>query len=99
MLRICFGLCRGSLAAAVLLVGLFAAAIPSRADELIVDNTDPAVQAKGKWTATSTTQGFYAADYLFRIAGDGSSSVVWPFPAKAAAGRYEVFARWSSGPN
>ena len=55
MLRICFGLCRGSLAAAVLLVGLFAAAIPSRADELIVDNTDPAVQAKGKWTATSSS--------------------------------------------
>jgi N-acetylmuramoyl-L-alanine amidase len=56
------------------------------------------VQTKGKWTATNTTGGFFGADYLFRTPGDGLSSVTWPFP-NGAAGRYEVFARWSAGPN
>src|SRR5439155_16863343 len=73
-------------------------ATPAAAAELIVDNSDATVQVKGKWTSTSTTGGFVGADYLFRTAGDGQSSVTWPFPA-GAAGRYEVFARWSSGPN
>src|SRR5919204_554077 len=90
---------RSLVVGAVLLVGLFAAAAPTWADELIVDNTDPSVQSKGTWTTTTTTQGFYGSNYLFHTAGDGSSNVVWPFPSKAGAGKYEVFARWSSGPN
>jgi N-acetylmuramoyl-L-alanine amidase len=73
-------------------------ATPTLAAELIVDNSDAAVQVKGKWTTTNTTGGFLGADYLFRTPGDGQSSVTWPFPA-SAPGRYEVFARWSSGPN
>src|SRR5919204_2126084 len=89
---------RSLLAASLLLVGSLAGG-SARADELVVDNTDTSVQARGKWMATTTTPGFYGADYLFRTAGDGSSTVTWPFPASAAAGRYEVFARWSSGPN
>src|SRR5437870_5557678 len=68
------------------------------AAELIVDNADGAVGVKGKWTTSTTTGGLYGPDYLFRTAGDGSSSVTWPFP-NGAAGRYEVFARWSAGPN
>jgi N-acetylmuramoyl-L-alanine amidase len=99
MLRIPLPRRGSSLGSALLLLGLFTAAAPAWADELIVDNADSSVQVKGKWTATSTTQGFYGSDYLFRTAGDGSATVVWPFPANAAAGRYEVFARWSSGPN
>jgi N-acetylmuramoyl-L-alanine amidase len=73
-------------------------ATPSLAAELIVDNSDGAVVVKGKWTTTNTTTGFFGADYLFRTPGDGSSSVTWPFPS-GAAGRYDVFARWSAGPN
>src|SRR5579864_4160936 len=69
------------------------------AAELIVDNSDSAIQIKGKWTATKETPGFYGQDYLFRTAGDGTSSVTWPFPSGAAAGRYDVFAQWSAGPN
>ena len=68
------------------------------AAELVVDNSDGVVSVKGKWTSTTTTGGFYGPDYLFRTPGDGSSSVTWPFP-DGAAGRYEVFARWSAGPN
>jgi N-acetylmuramoyl-L-alanine amidase len=86
------------LAVALVVIGLIAAGT-AWADEVVVDNTDPSVQVKGKWTTTTTTGGFYGNDYLFRTAGDGTSTVVWPFPSKAPAGKYEVFARWSSGPN
>jgi N-acetylmuramoyl-L-alanine amidase len=84
-------------ALAWLLASLPLAATASAA-ELIVDNSDGVVGVKGKWTSTSTTDGFYGSDYLFRTPGDGSSSVTWPFP-NGAAGRYEIFARWSAGPN
>ena len=82
--------------ALLLLSAPFAA--PASAAELIVDNSDGQVVVKGKWTTTTTTGGFYGPDYVFRTPGDGSSSVTWPFPS-GAAGRYEVFARWSAGPN
>src|SRR6266545_5443711 len=83
--------------AALLLATALPLATPAAAAELIVDNPDGAVQVKGKWSTTNTTGGFQGNDYLFRVAGDGSSSVFWPFPG--TAGRYEVFARWSAGPN
>src|SRR5260221_14354435 len=82
---------RVSLALALLLSSL-PLATPGLAAELIVDNSDGAVVVKGKWTATNTTAGFLGADYFFRTAGDGASSVTWPFPS-GAAGRYDVFAR------
>jgi N-acetylmuramoyl-L-alanine amidase len=69
------------------------------AAELIVDNTDGAVQVKGKWTQTQETPGFYGANYLFHTAGDGSSSVTWPFPSSSGTGHFSVFAQWSAGPN
>jgi N-acetylmuramoyl-L-alanine amidase len=69
------------------------------AAELIVDNSDGVVQIKGKWTATRETAGFYGPDYLFRTPSDGKSSVTWPLPTDATPGRFEVFARWSAGPN
>jgi hypothetical protein len=85
------------------ITALFAAlatltALPAAAAEQIVDNSDGAVQVKGTWTATSTTSGFQGSNYLFHTAGDGLSTVTWPFPG-GGAGKYEVFARWSSGPN
>src|SRR2546430_2558317 len=84
--------------AAVLLLTALPLAAPVAAAELVVDNPDGTVQVKGKWSATNTTGGFLGADYLFRVPGDGSSSVFWPFPG-SDAGKYEVFARWSAGPN
>src|SRR3979411_1580809 len=81
-----------------LLLASLPLATPTLAVELIVDNSDGAVLIKGKWTATKETAGFLGADYLFRTPGDGNSSVSWPFPA-GSPGRYEVFARWTSGPN
>jgi len=81
-----------------LLLSTLPLATPSLAAELVVDNSDAAVSVKGKWTTSNTTAGFLGADYLYRTPGDGSSSVSWPFPA-GPAGRYEVFARWTAGPN
>lgn len=88
---------RASIAAVLLLTAL-PLATPGAAAELVVDNPDGPVQIKGKWSTTNTTGGFQGADYLFRVAGDGASSVFWPFPG-GGAGKYEVFARWSAGPN
>ncbi len=81
-----------------LLLSTLPLATPSLAAELIVDNSDGTVVVKGKWTTSNTTAGFLGTDYVFRTPADGSSSVTWPFPA-TAAGKYEVFGRWSAGPN
>jgi N-acetylmuramoyl-L-alanine amidase len=87
----------------LLALTLVSAALPlattALAADVTVDNADGGVQVKGKWSASSQTAGFYGADYLFRTAGDGSSSVTWPFPRTSPAGRYTVFAQWSAGPN
>ena len=40
---------------------------------------------------------FLGNAYRFRVAGDGSSSLRWPFPG-SAGGPFEGFARWTSGP-
>src|SRR3954463_15714528 len=83
--------------AALLLLTALPLAQPAAAAELIVDNPDGVVQIKGKWSSTNTTSGFQGSDYLFRVAGDGSSSVFWPFPG--AAGRDQGFSPWGAGPN
>ena len=69
------------------------------ADELVVDNADPSVEVTGAWASSRATPGFFGPDYLFHMPGNGSATVVWPFPASAPPGRYQVFARWSPGSN
>src|SRR5260370_384388 len=69
------------------------------ADDLVVDNNTPFVQVSGPWVSTSLTEGFAGPDYLFRPASAGDATVFWPFPSSISPGRYEVFARWTSGPN
>ena len=64
-----------------------------------MDNTSTAVQVTGTWAPSSASSGYLGTDYRYRVAGDGSSAVSWPFPATSAAATYEVFARWTSGPN
>jgi L,D-transpeptidase catalytic domain len=72
---------------------------PAGAEELVLDNSAPVVQVSGPWVATALTDGFTGADYLFRPAGGGDATVFWPFPSTSSPGTYEVFARWTSGPN
>ena len=88
------------------LAGLFSllllvapAARPAFADDLVVDDAAPSVQITGEWATSSASSGFSGSGYHYRVAGDGSSSVTWLFPASASAGSYTVFARWTSGSN
>src|SRR5579859_4018885 len=85
--------------ALILLVSAAAAPLrPAFADELVVDDDAAGVQFTGTWATSTNGSGFVGAEYRFRVAGSGASSVRWPFPG-AAAGSFEVFARWTSGSN
>ena len=87
------------LVAIVLAMGLHALVAPAFADELIVDDADPAVQLSGPWQMSATTPGFYGGGYLFHTPGHGVATARWPFPASGNSGQYHVYARWSSGAN
>ena len=76
---------------------LFAAA--AHAEEVVVDNASPGVLVSGAWVSTAQTPGYSGPDYLFRPASAGDATVFWPFPSGSSGGRYEVYARWTSGPN
>jgi hypothetical protein len=91
-MRMLVGLC-------TLLLLVAPSAGPAYADEMIVDDASSTVQIQGTWAVSSNSGGFFGTGYRYRVAGDGASSVSWPFPATAAAGSYEVFARWTSGSN
>src|SRR5713101_6541340 len=92
-------LARGAARSVVALVLLASTtARPTFADELIVDDDAAGVQVTGTWATSTNGSGFLGRGYRFRVAGDGSSSVRWPFQG-GAAGTFEVFARWTSGPN
>jgi lipoprotein-anchoring transpeptidase ErfK/SrfK len=69
------------------------------AEELVLDNGAPSVQVSGAWSSTALTPGYAGTDYLFRPASNGDATVFWPFPSNMISGRYEVFARWTSGAN
>jgi polysaccharide biosynthesis protein PslG len=90
---------RGPLRCALALILLVSTtARPTFADELVVDDDAASVQIKGAWATSTSGSGFVGNEYRYRVAGDGSSSVRWPFPG-TAGGSFEVFARWTSGPN
>src|SRR5207253_413336 len=65
--------------------------------DIVLDDDAPSVQIKGTWATSTTTSGYLGSGYHYRVAGDGASTVTWPF--SAPAGQYEVFARWTGGPN
>jgi len=85
--------------AIALMMGLHGSVASAWADELIVDDADPAVQLSGAWQPSAMTPGFYGGGYLFHVPGHGAAAARWPFPAGGAPGLYHVYARWSSGPN
>src|SRR5438067_1075745 len=65
--------------------------------DIILDDDAPSVQLTGTWATSTTTSGYFGSGYHYRVAGDGSSTVTWRFNAPAA--QYDVFARWTGGPN
>ncbi|HEY1295101.1 MAG TPA: hypothetical protein VGJ60_18645 [Chloroflexota bacterium] len=87
--------------ASLLPLALLLALVPPSAvladDEIVVDDEAATVQTTGVWATTAVTSGFVGHGYHFRVAGNGTGTVTWPF--KGPAGAYEVFARWTSGPN
>ena len=66
-------------------------------NEIVVDDEAATVQITGVWATTAVTGGFVGHGYHFRVAGDGTNTFTWPF--NGPAGAYEVFARWTGGPN
>ncbi len=86
-------------AAAALLLTSLAPATVTAADELIADDASTGVEITGTWMATATSAGFLGDGYRFHVAGDGGNRVRWGFPSNGASANYEVFARWTSGPN
>ncbi len=91
--------CTSASLAFLLALSLLLAPRAFAADEIVLDNGAPSVLVNGPWTATALTPGYTGGDYLFRPAGNGDATVFWPFPSSTSAGKYEVFARWTSGPN
>jgi lipoprotein-anchoring transpeptidase ErfK/SrfK len=88
-----------SLVAAMSLCVLIVGVAQAQADGLTVDNDGPFVQVTGPWASTTAATGFLGADYLARPASQGDGTVFWPVPASTTTGSYEVFARWTSGPD
>ncbi len=88
-----------ALAGVLVVLGMHALVVPAFADELIVDDADPAVQLSGSWQTSATTPGFYGGGYLFHTPDHGVATVRWPFPASGVAAEYRAYARWSSGAN
>jgi hypothetical protein len=71
-------------------LSLHAAAPNALADEWIVDDTSATVHLNGSWQRSTTTPGFYGADYLMHAPGKGPALVRWPFPSSGTPGRYRV---------
>ena len=67
---------------------------------IVVDNDDPVNAVRtGSWYASSSTPGYYGADYLNdNNTGKGTRSVRYT-PPITAVGNYEVYARWSAHAN
>jgi lipoprotein-anchoring transpeptidase ErfK/SrfK len=74
-------------------------ALVASADELVENSTSPFVQVTGPWTSTPADSGSGGSEYLTRPPSAGDATVFWPFPSTTSAGQYEVFARWTSGPD
>ena len=85
--------------AAVVCALVLPPAVVASADELVENSSSPTVQVTGPWTTTSGDPGSDSSEYLIRPPSTGDATVFWPFPSTTSAGQYEVFARWTSGPN
>jgi len=72
----------------------FAEVVPGQA---LLDNNSPlGVTLTGTWTTSTTTPGYYGANYIHDNAtGKGSRSVRYT-PTLNLPGKYEVFARWTA---
>jgi len=63
---------------------------------LVADNASGV--AVGTWPSSTAVAGYYGTNYQPHAAGTGTESFTWTLNV-AAAGTYEVYARWSAYPN
>jgi hypothetical protein len=66
---------------------------------IIVDNTDAGAVKTGTWTDSSSTAGFYGANYNHDGNIDKGTKSVTYTPVIPASGMYEISLRWSSTDN
>lgn len=64
----------------------------------ITDNTGSGYATIGAWGSSTSSGGFYGADYEYAFAGTGSKTATWSF-AVASDGQYDVSAQWTSHSN
>jgi hypothetical protein len=62
----------------------------------VVDN--PAGSPVGSWPTSSSTPGYYGANYQYHVPAAGSDTFTWT-PTITTTGTYEVWARWTSASN
>jgi RHS repeat-associated protein len=63
---------------------------------LVADNSSGT--ATGTWPTSTSVAGYYGTNYQPHAAGTGTETFTWTLNV-AAAGTYEVYARWSAHPN
>lgn len=72
--------------------------MPWKYAPVIVDNSDATFTASTNWWTTTTTPGYYGANYRTRGTAAVSDSALWRATLPATAS-YKVYARWTAGAN
>lgn len=71
-------------------------------EEVIIDNSNTTYfSTSGTWETSNVGEGFYGADYKIAFNGTASSTRVatWKTPDFAVRGRYDIYMRWTAGPD
>jgi N-acetylmuramoyl-L-alanine amidase len=71
---------------------------PTTVVEVIADNGTAAWSASASWLASTSTSGYYGANYHYRNTAALSDSATWTANLPSA-GSYAVAARWTAGTN
>ncbi|MGF1571805.1 MAG: polysaccharide deacetylase family protein [Sumerlaeia bacterium] len=66
--------------------------------EVVVDNTDSGFNASSNWFLSTSTPGYFGANYRARATASTSDAATWNV-ALPSSGSYEVYARWAAGSN
>jgi hypothetical protein len=75
-------------------------AVETPQTNIVVDNGSPGFSTGGAWSTSTSTEGFYGANYLHDNAA-GSNASTWAkwMPTFPKAGNYKVLVRWPAADN
>jgi len=65
---------------------------------LVIDNGSSGFTVTGTWPTSTAVTGYEGAHYQTHAAGSGSAVATW-IPALAAAGEYQLYAKWTQHAN